>query len=229
MKTVIFNGKKEAEKIIFDLALNVSELRKKKIVPNLVSIMIGDDKASKLYLSIKKRVAEKVGAKVEITQFDEGTSIDQIIKFIQRQNGDSSVHGIMIQLPLPKSYSEADENTIIHTISRAKDVDGMKPDSEYITPVVKAIEIARKKGLKIVRLSDKNNLSQMKLPQAYGSTSLTILNLSKDARGIFSACSGSKILPKQKTLRIHPRSNRGILRRRIKSFLCKKPKEKPVR
>ncbi len=140
----IFDGRQLAIAKEAKLKEEVSLLKQKGITPKLVSIVVGDDPASKLYVSLKKKAAEKVGARLEIKKFQASISVDQLIKLIKDLNNDESVHGVMAQLPLPSNFSKKDRDQIINSILAKKDVDGMGGDSPFLTPVVKAvIEVIR--------------------------------------------------------------------------------------
>jgi methylenetetrahydrofolate dehydrogenase (NADP+)/methenyltetrahydrofolate cyclohydrolase len=134
-----FNGRQLAIAKEAKLKEKVSLLKQEGIVPELMSIVVGDDPASKLYVSLKKKAAEKIGAKLEIKKFQANTSTNQLIKLIKDLNNDESIHGVMVQLPLPDNFSKKDRDQIINSISTEKDVDGMRDDSSFLTPVVKVV------------------------------------------------------------------------------------------
>lgn len=147
---MVFNGRLVSRQKEEDLKNLIDKIRKKGVIPKLVSIQVGDDKASNLYLSLKQKAAYRVGAKVEIIKFDEDIKLRQIIKLIKNYNKNNNVHGIMVQLPLPPILkTKTDE--IISTIIPEKDVDGMRDDSPFLTPVTKAVLLAIKDALNIVR------------------------------------------------------------------------------
>lgn len=129
-----------------ELKREVSSLKKKGIVPKLVSILVSGNKASKLFLSLKKEAAERVGARLEIKKFQTSESVIQLIKLIEKLNGEGSVHGVMVQLPLPEGFSERNKEKIINAISPEKDVDGMREESPFVAPVVKAVLSAIKEA-----------------------------------------------------------------------------------
>jgi methylenetetrahydrofolate dehydrogenase (NADP+)/methenyltetrahydrofolate cyclohydrolase len=135
----IFDGRKFTSARQDALIEKVKSLKDKGITPKLVSILVGDDEASKIYLSEKKKGAESIGAINEIVKFDHSTPIHRLIGKIEKLNEDESVHGIMVQLPLPPNFSKKDLKKVIDTIDSQKDVDGMQDDSPYVAPVVKAV------------------------------------------------------------------------------------------
>lgn len=95
-------------------------------VPHLVVILVGDDPASKSYVSFKEKAAKEVGIKSSVIKFDKGASKKEIQEKILELNKNSSVHGIMVQLPLPDE-SNSLRNEIIETIDPDKDVDALHP------------------------------------------------------------------------------------------------------
>lgn len=146
----VFNGRSVAKEKEEDLKILIDKLRKKGVIPKLVSILVGDDKASRLYLSLKQKAADRVGAKVEIITLSPSTSPRKIKELIKKYNKDKSVHGVMIQLPLPPSLKTRTDE-IISAIIPEKDVDGMRDYSTFLTPVTKAVLLAIKDALNIVR------------------------------------------------------------------------------
>ena len=138
MKAVIFDGKEFARKKEKLLKKEVTLLFKKGIKPKLVSILVGTDPASKLYTSLKKKAAEKVGCEMEVREFSEKISVDQLAQLIKHLNEDTSTHGIMIQLPLPARLKDKTQK-LVEKIDPTKDVDGLKEDSKFIPATVKAV------------------------------------------------------------------------------------------
>ena len=98
--------------------------QKKGIQPHLVVIIVGNDAASMTYVRNKKKACESVGFKSTVIELPIKTTEDQLVETIEKLNEDHSVHGILVQLPLPKHISE---EKIIQTISVKKDVDGFHP------------------------------------------------------------------------------------------------------
>ena len=94
----------------------------KNIVPSLVVIQIGDNKASNIYIKNKEKACESVGIKFEHIKFNETISEEVVINEIKRLNEDINVNGILVQLPLPFGF---DEGKIINSINPLKDVDGL--------------------------------------------------------------------------------------------------------
>ena len=156
----IFNGRKFAENKEVELREDAILQRQKGIKPKLVSILVGDDPAGNLYVGIKKKVGERVGVDVEIQKMKSDVEKRGLIKKINFLNTNRSVHGIMVQLPLPKRFSDEDREEIINSIEKEKDVDGMSDDSEFTTPLVKAVLYAIREASNIVRrIVDEEGLS----------------------------------------------------------------------
>src|SRR6056297_2752438 len=113
--TQIIDGKKIAKDITDKLKLKVS---KQKIKPKLAVIIVGNDSASKVYVKIKQKIAQKVGIKSDVYCLKEEASQKQVIDLIKKLNYDDSVNGILIQLPLP---SHIDKSLVIASIDHKKD------------------------------------------------------------------------------------------------------------
>lgn len=143
--TIIFNGREFAKKKEKELAEKVTKLKEKGVSPKLVSILVGDNPTSALYTSLKKKAAERVGAEMDIRHFPEEILIEELVNLISDLNKDTSVHGIMIQLPLPEKL-KSDTNKITSKIDPLKDVDGLNEKSEFISATVKAIVLIMKEA-----------------------------------------------------------------------------------
>lgn len=121
-------------------------LKKQGEHPKLISILVGNDQASRLYVSLKKKFADRVGAVMEIKEFPENAKEEEIANFIKQQNSDKSVDGIMVQLPLPGGLKDK-TTKIINVIAKEKDIDGLREDSPYLHPTSKAVvQIIKESG-----------------------------------------------------------------------------------
>ena len=127
METIILKGKPVSLKIKDDLALKISDLKKNNIIPSLAAIIVGDDAASKLYVSSKAKAFSKLGCHSEVFELPSDTSEHSLKEFIEDLNNDDKFHGILLQLPLPKHLNERD---ILKNISPSKDVDGLHPENQ---------------------------------------------------------------------------------------------------
>jgi methylenetetrahydrofolate dehydrogenase (NADP+)/methenyltetrahydrofolate cyclohydrolase len=94
------------------------------LAPGLSVILVGEDPASQVYVRNKERACEEVGIRSKVIRMDEQTSEYELLKTIDELNNDKTVHGILVQLPLP---NHIDEDKIINAISPDKDVDGFHP------------------------------------------------------------------------------------------------------
>lgn len=119
---MIIDGRKIANEIKQDLKKRVEDLKKKDIIPKLSIILVGEDPSSKIYINMKMISGKEVGIQTELHKFPENSKEEELIELIQKLNEDEKVHGILVQLPLPKHINE---NRVIETISPEKDVDGL--------------------------------------------------------------------------------------------------------
>ena len=148
----IFSGKKYVNEKEADLRRKVVDIKKDGTIPQLVIFQIGENKASEVFLKEKAKFAKKVGIKLRLIFLEEDTDIHHIAELIKKENNNQKVHGVMIQLPLPKNFSKDERDQLITTIDSQKDVDGMREDSLYTTPVVRAVvSIVREACMKGVR------------------------------------------------------------------------------
>jgi methylenetetrahydrofolate dehydrogenase (NADP+)/methenyltetrahydrofolate cyclohydrolase len=117
----VIDGKAIAQRYRAELAVRVSRLRDKGVVPGLAVVIVGDDPASKVYVRNKSLACEAIGMRSQVHALAADTSQAQLIAFLRRLNDDDSVHGILVQMPLPKPL---DKHAVIEAISPDKDVDG---------------------------------------------------------------------------------------------------------
>jgi len=120
----IIDGKELAKNIRLKLKDEVEELKKAEIYPKLAVIMVGDDKASKVYVKNKSKACEDVGIEYEEHILPANTKMEDLLELIENLNNDETIHGILVQSPLPKGL---DANEAFRTISPKKDVDGFNP------------------------------------------------------------------------------------------------------
>jgi len=122
MTTKIIDGKKIAEEMRHDISLKVKEIKSKfHITPTLVVILVGNDPASEVYVSNKEKTAHAVGMNSIQFKMSEDISEAELIAKIEELNKDEKIHGILVQLPLPKHINS---KKVIHAIDYRKDVDG---------------------------------------------------------------------------------------------------------
>ena len=126
MSAVIIDGKQIAADVRADVAKKVAELKEKGVVPCLAVILVGENPASVSYVTGKRKALAEVGMADRSILLPETTSEEELLKLIAELNADASVHGILVQLPLPKHINE---DKVIMAIDPAKDVDGFHPVS----------------------------------------------------------------------------------------------------
>ena len=120
----ILNGKELAKKIRKDLKVEVEKLKENNIFPKLAVIMVGDNSASQVYVRNKSKACEKTGIEFEEYLFDATVSEERLLETIEKLNEDETIHGILLQSPVPKHI---DANRAFGKISPEKDVDGFHP------------------------------------------------------------------------------------------------------
>ncbi len=124
---VIIDGKKVSAEIKAELKVNIDQIiNSGKKVPGLVTILVGDNPASQSYVSSKSKSCTEVGMHSVVERLDGNISEDELLALVNKYNNDPDIHGILVQLPLPKHINE---ERIIHSISPLKDVDGFHPES----------------------------------------------------------------------------------------------------
>ncbi|MBX9958258.1 bifunctional methylenetetrahydrofolate dehydrogenase/methenyltetrahydrofolate cyclohydrolase FolD [Peribacillus simplex] len=124
MSAQIINGKEIAESVRQEISKEVQQLREKNIVPGLAVILVGDNQASQTYVRNKQKACEDLGMHSVLIQKPAELSQEELIQSIAELNQDDSIHGILVQLPLP---GHIQEKAIIEAISPEKDVDGFHP------------------------------------------------------------------------------------------------------
>ena len=122
--TQILDGKLASTTVKNSLKLEVEELKKEGINPKLAVIMVGNDPSSKIYVRNKSLSCKELGIDYEEYLLDENTKMDELLELIDKLNKDNSIHGILLQSPIPKNL---DINEAFRRISPSKDVDGFNP------------------------------------------------------------------------------------------------------
>ncbi len=123
MQTKIIKGQELSREILIELKQKIESANLK---PSLKIISVGDDPASKVYIHKKKKHGAKVGIQVDLVELGSEISTTELINQIKKINNDVSVHGLIVQLPLPGNINERE---VLQAISPEKDVDGMSPVS----------------------------------------------------------------------------------------------------
>lgn len=120
----IIDGKQVAADIRAELKAEVAALKEKNIVPGLGVILVGDDPASRSYVSAKEKACHEAGIYSDDNRLPADTSSEDLLALIDKMNNDPKIHGILVQLPLPKHM---DESEMLRAVSPDKDVDGFHP------------------------------------------------------------------------------------------------------
>jgi methylenetetrahydrofolate dehydrogenase (NADP+)/methenyltetrahydrofolate cyclohydrolase len=125
MSATIIDGKAVAAELRAEIARQVAELKAKKgVTPGLGVILVGDNPASKSYVSAKEKAVAEAGMFSDDHRLPDTTTQEDLLALVQRMNRDPRIHGILVQLPLPK---QIDEQQVIAAIAPEKDVDGFTP------------------------------------------------------------------------------------------------------
>ncbi len=124
MTAQIIDGKQVAADMRAELKDEVAKLKEKGIVPGLGVILVGEDPASKSYVTAKERTCEEIGIYSDDNRLPAETSQEELMALVKKMNNDPKINGILVQLPLPKHLNEAE---VLLAIDPAKDVDGFHP------------------------------------------------------------------------------------------------------
>ena len=121
----IIDGKKIAQRLKDTLKIEIGNIKEKfEIVPGLAVIQVGNVAASSVYVKAKTKAAKEVGIRVFDYHLEDNVSQKELLDLINKLNKNSDVDGILVQLPLPKSFNE---QKVLDSISSTKDVDGFHP------------------------------------------------------------------------------------------------------
>ena len=121
---MIIDGKKIAENLRETLKKQIQQIPSNQPKPGLTVILIGEDPASQIYVRNKEKFANEIGINSKVLRFDSSITEEALTKEIHKLNQDREVHGILVQLPLPKHINS---KNIINQIEPIKDVDGFHP------------------------------------------------------------------------------------------------------
>jgi methylenetetrahydrofolate dehydrogenase (NADP+)/methenyltetrahydrofolate cyclohydrolase len=122
----VIDGKQIAGEIRDGLTQEVEELKSQGIVPGLAAVLVGEDEASKVYVSGKEKAANALGVASFVRRLPESTSQDELLGVIAELNSNAEVHGILVQIPLPNGL---DEIVAQEAVDPHKDVDGLHPEN----------------------------------------------------------------------------------------------------
>lgn len=121
MQAKIIDGKKISEKMLAEIKIKIAKLREK---PGLAIVIVGENPASLIYVNSKEKMCNEFGAYCERYNLGKDASETDLLKLIDELNDNPKIHGILVQLPLPK---QIDEKLVIESIRPEKDVDGFSP------------------------------------------------------------------------------------------------------
>jgi methylenetetrahydrofolate dehydrogenase (NADP+)/methenyltetrahydrofolate cyclohydrolase len=124
MSAQIISGSQVAEEILGELRARIAALSRDGLVPGLATVLVGNDPASHVYVGMKNKDAQGLGLYSRQITLPEETSDEELLGLVQGLNADPRVHGILVQLPLPRHIDEA---KVLLAIDPAKDVDGFHP------------------------------------------------------------------------------------------------------
>ena len=124
MTAKVIDGKQVAAEMRAELKDTVAELKTKGIVPGLAVVLVGEDPASKSYVTAKERACEEIGIYSDDNRLPADTSQEKLMALVDKLNNDPKINGILVQLPLPKHL---DESQVLLGIDPNKDVDGFHP------------------------------------------------------------------------------------------------------
>lgn len=130
------SGNDIAEKVYETLKKRVGDLQQKNITPHLVVILIGENPASVAYVNQKQKNGEQIGCKVTVEKYDESITTEMLEKRVMELNADPTVHGILIQRPVPP---QVDIDKLELLTKPEKDVDGFHPNAPYTFPIPLAV------------------------------------------------------------------------------------------
>lgn len=125
-ETQLLNGKAVAKAVRAEVRVAAGRLRAQGLAPGLRVVLVGEDPASEVYVKNKDRAATKAGFEVGTHRLPAETSQGDLLALVDQLNGDPAVHGILVQLPLPRGL-DADE--VVRRLDPAKDVDGLHPEN----------------------------------------------------------------------------------------------------
>ena len=121
---VVIDGKEIARRVRDRVAVEVAALKAKGVTPGLTVVLVGDDPASAVYVAAKGKACAEAGMIGKTIRMPATTSQAELIEVVQGLNRDPAVHGILVQMPLPR---QIDSDTVLRNIDPAKDVDGFHP------------------------------------------------------------------------------------------------------
>lgn len=205
-KVRIIDGKAVAKRVRASVAKDVATIKKNfGFAPCLATVLVGDDPASAIYVKRKKEACEEVGITSIGYELPGSTTQDELLSLLDSLNNDINVHGILVQLPLPK---QIDQNPVLERLSPAKDVDGLttenagllsqgKPGLVPCTPLG-VIELLKEYAVKIegseAVIVGRSNLVGKPLVSLLLAENATVTVCHSKTRNLESVCARADIL-----------------------------------
>lgn len=150
MAARIIKGAPIAEEIRAELAKEIEGLKAKGYTPKLSVVLVGDDPGSVWYARNKVTTGEKMGAVVEVHELAKDTPENDVVALVEKLNSDDNVHGILVELPLPKHINKAN---VMNAINPAKDVDGVTAEQRgYVLGDMEALALVPATPLACIEL-----------------------------------------------------------------------------
>lgn len=125
MATII-DGKKVAQDVLAECAVEISELKSRGVTPGLAVVLVGEDPASQVYVNSKAKKCADLGIYSEKIVLSQDATQEEVLATVERLNKDDKIHGILVQSPPPPQINEEE---IVRAIDPAKDVDGFHPEN----------------------------------------------------------------------------------------------------
>lgn len=126
MPASLIDGTAVAQAMLQELTVEIQALKKRGITPGLAAVLVGDNAASHTYVRMKGKACDEAGLYHETIRLPKDTTEAELLALIERLNVDHKIHGILIQLPLPR---QIDTQRVLHRVNPAKDVDGFHPEN----------------------------------------------------------------------------------------------------
>jgi methylenetetrahydrofolate dehydrogenase (NADP+)/methenyltetrahydrofolate cyclohydrolase len=126
LRARIIDGKKIGEDMRRDLAPEIAALKSRRVTPGLAVVLVGENPASQVYVRMKGKACQDLGMHSETIKLPAQAAEAELLDVIDRLNHDPAIHGMLVQLPLPK---QIDETRVLHRILPGKDVDGFHPEN----------------------------------------------------------------------------------------------------
>ncbi len=127
MTATILDGKSLSEQLRAEAAAEAAEFVKRTgVTPCLAAVLVGDDPGSQVYVRNKEKACQKAGIASQLHRLAAETTTDELLSLVDRLNRDPAVHGILVQLPLPK---QIDERRVLEAVDPIKDVDAFHPEN----------------------------------------------------------------------------------------------------